>query len=172
MTSQTFSSRRDTSLLRAVLAVFLMVVSTLSLHAQQEQPTLEQRLAGLKRLEAMQPDSIGPKYQQGMLILSEVVTHPADQRAASLLEESQRVISRIEALPLKAPSAQSDLATLKGFYYTCLIVTNPQQNGQRYYRDALDNFALALRLNPNNETARQLQAQFMEGMNKAMTGKH
>lgn len=65
--------------------------------------------------------------------------------------------------PQKA-NGRSDLATLHGFYYTALIVMNPQQNGPRYYRQALDNFDEALKLNPDNAMARQLQEQFNLGM--------
>lgn len=115
----------------------------------------------------MQPDSIGPKYQQGMLLLSYVAMHPQDSKSTTYLEEAQRVIGKIEARAPKKDSERSDLATLQGFYYTALIVTNPQQNGPRYYRDALDKFSKALQLNPKNETARSLQAKFMEGMNAA-----
>lgn len=135
--------------------------------AQQTQPSLEQQLAGLKRLEAMLPDSVGPKYQQGMLLLSYVAMHPQDSKAQSYLEEAQRIVGKIEALNPTKATDRSDLATLQEFYYTALIVTNPQQNGPRYYRDALDNFSKALQLNPNNETARELQSKFNEGMNAA-----
>lgn len=163
---------------KCLLSIALMLLCTTSAFAQQSgsvsesvaqqaQLSLEQQLAGLKRLEAMQPDSVGPKYQQGMLLLSYVVMHPQDSKAQSYLEETQRIVGKIEALNPTKNTDRSDLATLQGFYFTALIVTNPQQNGPRYYRDALDSFSKALQLNPNNETARQLQAKFNEGMNAA-----
>ena len=73
----------------------------------------------------------------------------------------------IEALQPTKATDRSDLATLYGFYYTALIVTNPQQNGPRYYRQALDNFDEALKLNPKNEMAQMLLARFKEGMNSS-----
>lgn len=159
---------------KCLLAFVFMVFCTSTLFAQenqpsvaqQNQPSVEQQLAGLQRLEAMQPDSIGPKYQQAMLLLSTVVMNPQDNKSQAYLEEAQRVIGKIEALNPQKAAERSDLATLQGFYYTCVIVQNPQQNGPRYYRDALDNYSKALRLNPNNETARFLQQKFMEGMSK------
>jgi tetratricopeptide (TPR) repeat protein len=112
----------------------------------------------------MQPDSIGPKYQQAVLLLSYVCTHPQDGKAQQYLEEAQRMMGKIEAMQPQKAADQSDLAMLHGFYYTAMIVMNPQQNGPRYYQQALDNFDKALKLNPNNEMAKQLQQQFRQGM--------
>lgn len=150
---------------RRMMVLILIVVSFLSLHAQQSQPTVEQQLASLQRLEAMQPDSIQPKYQQAMLLLGTVCSQPQSGKAQQYIDEAQRVIQRIEALQPTKATDRSDLATLHGFYYTALIVTNPQQNGPRYYRQALDSFDEALKLNPKNEMAKILQAKFKEGMN-------
>ena len=141
---------------RRMMVLVLIVVSFLSLHAQQSQPTMEQQLAALQRLEAMQPDSIQPKYSQ-----------PQTSKARQYIDEAQRVIQRIEALQPTKATDRSDLATLYGFYYTALIVTNPQQNGPRYYRQALDSFDEALKLNPKNALAQMLQARFKEGMNSS-----
>ena len=150
---------------RRMMVLILIVVSFLSLHAQQSQPTVEQQLASLQRLEAMQPDSIQPKYQQAVLLLGIVCSQPQSGKAQQYIDEAQRVIQRIEALRPTKATDRSDLATLHGFYYTALIVTNPQQNGPRYYRQALDSFDEALKLNPKNEMAQILQARFKEGMN-------
>ncbi len=150
---------------RRMMVLILIVVSFLSLHAQQSQPTVEQQLASLQRLEAMQPDSIQPKYQQAVLLLGSVCSQPQSGKAQQYIDEAQRVIQRIEALQPTKATDRSDLATLHGFYYTALIVTNPQQNGPRYYRQALDSFDEALKLNPKNEMAKILQAKFKEGMN-------
>ena len=152
---------------RRMMTLVLIVVSLLSLHAQQSQPTMEQQLAALQRLEAMQPDSIQPKYQQAVLLLGTVCSQPQDSKVQQYIDEAQRVIRHIEALQPTKATDRSDLATIYGFYYTALIVTNPQQNGPRYYRQALDNFDEALKLNPKNEMAQMLLARFKEGMNSS-----
>ena len=152
---------------RRMMVLVLIVVSFLSLHAQQSQPTMEQQLAVLQRQEAMQPDSIQPKYQQAMLLLGSVCSQPQTSKAQQYIAEAQRVIQRIEALQPTKATDRSDLATLHGFCYTALIVTNPQQNGPRYYRQALDSFDEALKLNPKNEMAKMLLARFNEGMNSS-----
>ena len=115
----------------------------------------------------MQPDSLGPKVQQAVLLLGYVCTNPQDSKSQQYVDEAQRVIGKIEALKPQKTAERSDLATLHGFYYTALIVMNPQQNGPRYYRQALDNFDEALRLNPANAMAKQLQEQFRQGMRQA-----
>lgn len=166
MTSQISKAQASVAFRRMAVLV-LLVVSVLSLHAQQSQPTMEQQLAALQRLEAMQPDSIQPKYQQAVLLLGAVCSQPQDSKVQQYIDEAQRVIQRIEALQPTKAADRSDLATLHGFYYTALIVTNPQQNGPRYYRQALDNFDEALKLNPKNEMAQMLLARFKEGMNSS-----
>lgn len=166
MTSQ-ISKALASTVSRRMTILVLLVVSLLSLHAQQSQPTMEQQLAALQRLEAMQPDSIQPKYQQAVLLLGTVCSQPQDSKVQQYIDEAQRVIQRIEALQPTKAADRSDLATLHGFYYTALIVTNPQQNGPRYYRQALDNFDEALKLNPKNEMAQMLLARFKEGMNSS-----
>lgn len=145
-----------------VLSILLLTV--LCAYAQQSQSQLEQQLAGLQRLEAMQPDSIAPKSQQAVLLLSYVCTYPQDSKAQLYVDEAQRLISKIEGLQPKKVADRSDLATLHGFYYTARIVMDPQQNGPRYYRQALDSFDEALKLNPKNEMARQLAERFRQGM--------
>ena len=166
MTSQ-ISKALASTVSRRMTILVLLVVSLLSLHAQQSQPTMEQQLAALQRLEAMQPDSIQPKYQQAVLLLGTVCSQPQSSKAQQYIDEAQRVIQRIEALQPTKATDRSDLATLHGFYYTALIVTNPQQNGPRYYRQALDSFDEALKLNPKNALAQMLQARFKEGMNSS-----
>lgn len=47
-----------------------------------------------------------------------------------------------------------------------LIGQNPVQNGQRYYLDVMQNYEKALKLNPENQLAKQLQQKFFEGMKK------
>ena len=166
MTSQISKALASVACRRMTILV-LLVVSLLSLHAQQSQPTMEQQLASLQRLEAMQPDSILPKYQQAMLLLGTVCEQPQNSKAQQYIDEALRVIQRIEALQPTKATDRSDLATLHGFYYTAIIVTNPQQNGPRYYRQALDSFDEALKLNPKNALAQMLQARFKEGMNSS-----
>ena len=111
--------------------------------------------------------SIQPKYQQAVLLLGTVCSQPQDSKVQQYIDEAQRVIRHIEALQPTKATDRSDLATLYGFYYTALIVTNPQQNGPRYYRQALDNFDEALKLNPKNAMAQMLLARFKEGMNSS-----
>ena len=166
MTSQISKALASVAYRRMTVLVLLVVVF-LSLHAQQSQPMMEQQLASLQRLEAMQPDSIQPKYQQAVLLLGTVCSQPQNSKVQQYIEEAQRVIQRIEALQPTKATDRSDLATLHGFYYTALIVTNPQQNGPRYYRQALDSFDEALKLNPKNEMAKMLLARFNEGMNSS-----
>ena len=152
----------------SVLAIALMMMASVSIHAQQ--PTQEDMLnnvAKLKRIEAMQPDSIQPKYQLALQSLSFAITYPHALQTENMIAEAEQAITKMEQMK---HADQSDICTLRGFLYMVRIVQNPTQNGQRYYLDVMQNYEKALKLNPNNQLAKQLQQKFFEGM-KQQTGK-
>ena len=152
----------------SVLAIALVMMASVSIHAQQ--PTQEDMLnnvAKLKRIEAMQPDSIQPKYQLALQSLSFAITYPHAPQTENMIAESEQAITKMEQMK---HADQSDICTLRGFLYMVRIVQNPAQNGQRYYLDVMQNYEKALKLNPNNQLAKQLQQKFFEGM-KQQTGK-
>ncbi len=118
-------------------------------------------VAKLQRLEAMQPDSIGPKYQLALQSLNFAVMNPSAPQTGNILVQAEETINKMEKMK---GADQSDLCTLRGFYYMVRIVQNPAQNGQRYYLTVMENYEKALRLNPNNTLAQNLQQKFLEGM--------
>ncbi len=165
-----------------VIALFMMA-SVCNLHAQQadmqaligqslsklQQPTPEALLncmAELKRIDAMFPDSIQPKYQMALQSLNYSVMTPQAPQTENLLAEAEQAITTLEQMK---NASQSDVCTLRGFLLMARIVQNPSQNGQRYYLDVMQNYEKALKLNPDNQLARQLLQKFLEGM-KQQTG--
>ena len=164
MTFQTFNHR--------VLAIFLLMMASVSIHAQQPNPantptcSLSQadmlnNVAKLKRIEAMQPDSIQPKYQLALHSLSFAVTYPHAPQTEKMIAEAEQTITKMEQMK---NANLSDICTLRGFLYMVRIVQDPAQYGQRYYIDLMENFEKALKLNPDNQLAKQLQQKFYEGM--------
>lgn len=150
------------------LCVLVLVLFTfVCAHAQHDSTAAPQPPALTAQLAALQPDSVSPKYWQATLLLGYACTWPHDSKTRQYTDQAQRVIGKIEALHLTKAADRSDLATLHGFYFTALIVADPQQNAPRYYRQALDSFDEALRLNPGNALARQLQEQFRKVMGQA-----
>ena len=128
------------------------------------QPTPEALLnciAELKRVDAAFPDSIQPKYQMALQSLNYSVMNPHAQQTENLLTEAERTINKLEQMKDADPS---DVCTLRGFLYMVRIVQDPAQNGQRYYLNVMQNYEKALKLNPRNELASQLQQKFFEGM--------
>ena len=165
-----------------VIALFMMA-SVCNLHAQQadmqaligqslsklQQPTPEALLncmAELKRIDAMFPDSIQPKYQMALQSLNYSVMNPQAPQTENLLAEAEQAITTLEQMK---NASQSDVCTLRGFLLMARIVQNPSQNGQRYYLDVMQNYEKALKLNPDTQLARQLLQKFLEGM-KQQTG--
>ena len=174
MTFQTFKNR--------VFAIALIMMASVSVNAQQSVPmqaligqslskiqasqpeTFLNCVAELKRIDAMFPDSIQPKYQMALQSLNFSVMNPQAEQTEKLLTEAEQTISLME----KAKGADlSDVCTLRGFLYMVRIIQNPAQNGQRYYLDVMQNYEKALKINPNNELAKQLQEKFLEGMKQA-----
>lgn len=133
-----------------------------------EQPTPEAILncvAELKRIDAMFPDSIQPKYLEAVQSLNFSVMNPHAPQTENMLAEAEQTISQMEKMKNADPS---DICTLRGFLYMVRIVQDPANNGQRYYLDVMQYFEKALKLNPDNQLAKQLQQQFLDGMKQAM----
>ena len=168
-----------------VFSIALFVMAAVSIHAQEPAPmqaligqslskiesskpeTFLNCVAELKRIDAMFPDSIQPKYQMALQSLNFAVTNPHAEQTENLLAEAEKTISQIERMK---GADLSDVCTLRGFLYMVRIVQNPAQNGQRYYLDVMQNYEKALKINPNNALAKQLQQMFFEGMKKATSG--
>jgi len=174
MTSQIFKTR--------VIAIALSLMAMISVNAQesQMQTLINQSLsklqsspesmlncvAELKRIDAMFPDSVQPKYLMALQSLNFSVMNPHAEQTENLLTETEQIIDKMGKM---RNANQSDVCTLRGFFYMVRIVQNPSQNGQKYYLDVMENYEKALKLNPNNELAKQLQEKFYEGM-RSMTG--
>ncbi|MBO7610298.1 MAG: hypothetical protein J6S96_08885 [Muribaculaceae bacterium] len=176
MTSQTFKHQ--------VLVFALFVMASVSINAQQpcmqeligqslsklQQPTPESFLnciAEMKRIDAMFPDSIQPKHQIALQSLNFSVMNPHAPQTDNLLTEAEQTIMTMTQMK---NADQSEICTLRGFLYMVRIVQNPAQNGQRYYIDVMQSFEKALKINPDNQLAKDLQHKFFEGMKQA-TGK-
>ena len=148
-----------------VFVIALFVMASVSIHAQQSsQEDMLNLVAKLKRIEAMQPDSVQPKYQFALQSLSFAVTYPHAPQTENMIAEAEQTILQLSEMKAAAPS---DICTLRGFLYMVRIVQNPAQNGQRYYLDVMQNYEKALKLNPDNQLAKQLQQKFYEGMIQA-----
>ena len=148
----------------AAIVVFVFA-GVVNINAQQANADdMLHLVAKLQRLEAMQPDSIGPKYQLALKSLNFAVMNPHAAQTDNVLAQAEQTIGQMEKMK---GMDQSDLCTLKGFLLMVRIVQNPAQNGQRYYLDVMQNYEKALKLNPDNTLARQLQEKFLEGMKQA-----
>jgi hypothetical protein len=165
-----------------VLAIALSMMATISVNAQEPEQmqaligqslskinpskpeTMLNSIAELKRVDAMFPDSIQPKYQMALQSLNFSVMNPHAEQTENLLADAEQTINQLE----QKDANQSDICTLRGFLYMVRIVQDPAQNGQRYYMNVMQNYEKALKINPDNQQAKQLQQKFMEGMKQAV----
>ena len=165
-----------------VLAIALCMMATISVNAQEpaqmqaligqslskinpsKPETMLNSIAELKRVDAIFPDSIQPKYQMALQSLNFSVMNPHAEQTENLLADAEQTINQLE----QKGANQSDVCTLRGFLYMVRIVQNPAQNGQRYYMNVMQNYEKALKINPDNQLAKQLQQKFFEGMQQAV----
>ena len=165
-----------------VLAIALCMMATISVNAQEpaqmqaligqslskinpsKPETMLNSIAELKRVDAMFPDSIQPKYQMALQSLNFSVMNPHAEQTENLLADAEQTINQLE----QKDANQSDICTLRGFLYMVRIVQDPAQNGQRYYMNVMQNYEKALKINPDNQLAKQLQQKFFEGMQQAV----
>ena len=132
--------------------------------AQQPKPeTLLACIAELKGVAEDYPDSIAPKQCLATQSITFALIAPTAPQTEALLASSKHMIDAMEALP---QMDKSDLNTIQGMYLMALIVQNPAQNGQRYFMQVMQHYKKALKLNPNNMLAQQMQAEFYKGMNR------
>ena len=184
MTSQIFRfSEYKANFMNRVLTIVLFLMATVSINAQQSAPmealigqslskikqsnpeSILNCVAELKRIDTMFPDSVQPKYQMALQSLVYAVSNPRAEQTNNLITETEQTISKMEKMK---QADLSDICTLRGFLDMVRIVQNPAQNGQRYYLSVLQNFEKALKLNPENALAKQLQQKFNDGMKQAM----
>ena len=139
-----------------------LIGESLSKLSQDSSPEAFQNcVVELKRIDAMYPDSAVPKYYIALQSLNYAVMNPHAEQTERLIAEAEQAISRMEEIK---DAGQSDICTLKGFLYMVRIVQDPAKNGQRYYLDVMEYYEKALKIDPDNQLARQLQQKFFEGM--------
>ena len=152
-----------TSLISNLRTLILLLLVSAPLCFGQEQD-ITTRIAELKRMEAMEPENPSPKYQTVLACLNYAVMNPHAEPAERLLAEAEQTLGQLEQMKNADPSNN---CALRGYLYMVRIVQDPATNGQRYYLDVQQYFEKALKLNPDNALAQQLQQKFQEGMRQA-----
>lgn len=114
MTFQTFNHR--------VLAIFLLMIASVSIHAQQPtQADMLNNVAKLKRIEAMQPDSIQPKYQLALQSLSFSVTYPHAPQTENMIAEAEQTITKMEQMKMQTSQTSVPFVVSSIWYASCRI---------------------------------------------------
>lgn len=152
-----------TSLISNLRTLILLLLVSAPLCFGQEQD-ITTRIAELKRMEAMEPENPSPKYQTVLACLNYAVMNPHAEPTERLLAEAEQTLGQLEQMKNADPSNN---CALRGYLYMVRIVQDPATNGQRYYLDVQQYFEKALKLNPDNALAQQLQQKFQEGMRQA-----
>lgn len=142
-----------------------LIDKSLSKVRQDSMETIITCVSEMERIEAMYPGSAEPKYHIALQSLVFSIQNPKAEQTPALLGKAQKAIEKMEQTK---NADESDICTLRGFLYMTRIVQNPMQNGALYYRDVMENYEKALKINPENRLARQLYAKFKDGMRQAL----
>lgn len=113
---------------------------------EKEMSGLYNHVNTLKRLSAMCPGQWLPDYYIAYFDLKLVLSKATD-KPADLLQE---VSEKLTALKSNAQANASEVATLEGYYYYAMIAQDPAVNGQKYYREVMNGYEKAIRLDPSN----------------------
>ena len=99
-----------------ILTIVLFLMATVSINAQQSAPmqaligqslskiqqsnpeSILNCVAELKRIDAMFPDSIQPKYQMALQSLVYAVSNPRAEQTNNLITETEQTISKMEKM--------------------------------------------------------------------------
>ena len=95
-------------------------------------------------------------------------TYEKHDRMKELWTENRYCLGRLQTQKMDALEGadESDVYTMKGFFYMVRIVQDPVKNGPKHYLEVMRDFEKALKLNPDNSLAKQLQEKFNEGMSQ------
>lgn len=88
-----------------------------------------------------------PLYYVVYSDLQMVYFEPGNKSNKSILEEAESLLKNLEKMN---NTDQSELSTLKGYYFCALIVNDPQNNGPKYYNDVSSNYKNAIKQNNTN----------------------
>ena len=116
----------------------------------------------LKRLGKMYPAEWLPDYYAALFEMKLALAGKPEKKD-DLLADAQE---RIATLKKNTGANASEVYTLSGYYYYVMIAGNPEENGQKYYKDVLSEYQKAINLDGKNPRPQLLQAIFNNNMSE------
>ena len=114
----------------------------------------------LKRLGKMYPAEWLPDYYAALFEMKLALMGKTEKKDDLLADAKEKIAS----LKKNTGANASEVYTLSGYYYYVLIAGNPEENGQKYYKDVLGEYQKAINLDDKNPRPQLLQAIFKNNM--------
>lgn len=125
---------------------------------------LQNSINEIKRIEVLDANYWLPSYYIAYMESTQSLFTSPDKKEALLADAK----ARIEKL-LDNPSVEkSELFTILGYYYYAKIAQDPQNNGQLFYKDVVNNYQKAIAINPANPRPNYLLHLFGDKMSSFM----
>lgn len=109
--------------------------------------TLQQCKYTFERISQLDEKQWMPTYYVAYCNILSVYFNPQSEKVSSYLNESKLYLDQLSKYKFVD---KSELATLTGFYYMALIISDPQVNGQKYFSEVISHFQKGIQLNPEN----------------------
>ncbi len=76
----------------------------------------------------------------------QMIYYPGEADKKQLADDAKSFLEKLDKM---SEADQSEVHTLWGYYYSALVMVDPQ-NGQKYYQKVIDSYEKAITLNPEN----------------------
>ncbi|MCD7938408.1 MAG: hypothetical protein LUG98_16235 [Tannerellaceae bacterium] len=134
---------------------------------QEERIELRNRF---ERISSMEPDAWLPLYYQAYTDINLFFSAP--QTGEKWLADAEECLEKLREIKRLPKEVQSEIVSLRGYYYFALMALNPAQNGPKYSGNTLGLYGEALKLNPDNPRAIQLNALLQQQVAAFMGGSY
>ena len=121
----------------------------------------------LKRLSNLYPKEWLSDYYVTLWDLKLSMRIKDKKKKESLLVEAKDLLDKLTE---KNNINESEILTLKGYYYYALIAKDPQKNGQLYYKDLIGSYQKAMALDRTNPRPVLMLTIFKNKMSKFVGG--
>lgn len=118
----------------------------------------------LKRVNHLYPGEWLTDYYSAYFDLSIAMMAPPDE-SLKYMDEAKELINKLKVNP---NALLSEVFTLEGMYYYYLIGLNPQENGQKYYKNVYEAYQRAIKIDNKNPRPSLMLAKFKVDMAKFM----
>ncbi len=119
----------------------------------------------LKRISTMYPNEWLSDYYVALLDIKLSMGIKDKKKKRLLLDEAKETLV---ILKTKENTIESEILTLKGYYYYALIAENPEENGQLYYKDVIGSYQRAIAIDKTNPRPILMLTIFKKKMSKFM----